>query len=1005
LKAVSSPSRSCAWPLILMAVANLAAQTVPLTSTSHTLRFAHTSGAAAAPAPQVVNVFSDIARDFSATATTDSGGSWLLVNGASVRAGNTGNATAALSISVNISNLQPGTYTGRVTISVTGAAATDTIQVILTVAATPQLTLNPNYLNLTGTPGSATAATVTAGSTGTQLPYSAVVTEQAPATGWLSVAAPGSTGTSPITIVANPDLLGAQTVGLGTVTFTSPNGALTLPVTFRRTAVVSLVAPALVNFAFQPGFTTPASKPVTVTASSGAPAQFTAQVSSGAWLTLSNSSTTAGATIINGTTGTPFFVLVNPAGLQPGTHNGTVTISSPTVAGNLTINVRLVVSNSPLLLTPEDELLFNHTVGQTPPPNRFLTVGSTSGVLAYDVAFNSQSGGEWLQVNKGSGQTLGTITASLNSAQIPSQAGTYTGTIRITASGAGNSPLDIPARLVVSGSTLLNVSPGALSYTIRQGQVEGKSFQVTSTDGSNQPLTFTVDPATANWLQLPTPPASTGSTGAVVNVFANSAGLQPGSYQAAVVVTPGTLGSGAAQRVNVTLEVTPSNEITATPAQITLTQTGATPPEAQSVQLQGPAGQTFFISSNQQWFSVEQSASVFPATLTVRFNSANLTPGPYEGEISILSNQLPERKIPVKLTVQATATLAATPTQLNFAHRTGTEAPAAQPIAVTSNTVATPFTASATTASGGNWLSVNPASGTTNAAGGAAANVNVSVNPAGLTPATYTGTVTIRGQNTVTVAVNLVVSNPTPPAITAVQNAASNASTAVSPGLIMAIKGTNLGPATGVGGQVQGGVVTTTIGEVRVFFDGVAAPMLFARQDQVNVIAPYILVNRTSTRVVVEYRGIRSEPIDLRVAETAPGLFTLDASGNGQGAILNQNGSVNGANNPATRNSVIVLFATGEGQLIPAGADGKVITANDLRRPMAEVQARVGGMRATVEYAGSAVGLVSGGLQVNVRVPANLPLPAGANTAVPVELIIGSGTTTTTQNVTVVVRP
>jgi uncharacterized protein (TIGR03437 family) len=247
------------------------------------------------------------------------------------------------------------------------------------------------------------------------------------------------------------------------------------------------------------------------------------------------------------------------------------------------------------------------------------------------------------------------------------------------------------------------------------------------------------------------------------------------------------------------------------------------------------------------------------------------------------------------------------------------------------------------------------------------------------------------------------VSNPTPPVITSVLNGASNAATSVSPGLIIAIKGSNLGPTTGVGAQVQGGVVTTQIGDVRVLFDNVAAPMLFARQDQVNTIAPYFLANRTSTRMIVEYRGVRSEPIDLRVVETAPGLFTSDSSGSGQGALLNQDNSVNGPSNPATRGSIIVLYATGEGQVIPAGADGQVITSNNLRRPMANVQVRIGGMTAEVLYAGSAPGLVSGALQVNARVPANLQITAP--TPVPVELIIGNATSSSTQNVTATIRP
>jgi uncharacterized protein (TIGR03437 family) len=187
-----------------------------------------------------------------------------------------------------------------------------------------------------------------------------------------------------------------------------------------------------------------------------------------------------------------------------------------------------------------------------------------------------------------------------------------------------------------------------------------------------------------------------------------------------------------------------------------------------------------------------------------------------------------------------------------------------------------------------------------------------------------------------------------------------------------------------------------------VLFDNIPAPVLFARQDQVNAIAPYFLANRTSTRLVIEYKGVRSEPIDLRVVETAPGIFTADGSGTGQGSILNQDNSVNSANNAAARGSIIVLYATGEGQVIPAGSDGRVITADSLNRPFANVQVRIGGMPAEVLYAGGAPGLVSGGLQVNVRVP---QLTVAGPTPSPVELIIGNASSATTQNVSVTVRP
>jgi uncharacterized protein (TIGR03437 family) len=131
------------------------------------------------------------------------------------------------------------------------------------------------------------------------------------------------------------------------------------------------------------------------------------------------------------------------------------------------------------------------------------------------------------------------------------------------------------------------------------------------------------------------------------------------------------------------------------------------------------------------------------------------------------------------------------------------------------------------------------------------------------------------------------------------------------------------------------------------------------------------MAGRLSTRVVVEYRGVRSNPIELRVVDAAPGIFTQNSSGSGLGAILNQDGSVNSGNNAAARGSVIVVYASGEGQTSPAGVDGQVI-GSVLKRPVQPVRARIGGVECQVEYAGSAPGLVSGVIQLNIRVDASV---------------------------------
>jgi len=110
----------------------------------------------------------------------------------------------------------------------------------------------------------------------------------------------------------------------------------------------------------------------------------------------------------------------------------------------------------------------------------------------------------------------------------------------------------------------------------------------------------------------------------------------------------------------------------------------------------------------------------------------------------------------------------------------------------------------------------------------------------------------------------------------------------------------------------------------------------------------------------------------------------VDSTGTGQASILNQDSSVNSAANPAARGSVISIYATGEGQTSPAGVMGSITQSNSVT-PLLPVTASVGGIGATVQYAGEAPGEVAGLMQVNVLVPQG----ASPGPTVPVTINVG----------------
>jgi uncharacterized protein (TIGR03437 family) len=193
-----------------------------------------------------------------------------------------------------------------------------------------------------------------------------------------------------------------------------------------------------------------------------------------------------------------------------------------------------------------------------------------------------------------------------------------------------------------------------------------------------------------------------------------------------------------------------------------------------------------------------------------------------------------------------------------------------------------------------------------------------------------------------------------------VANGASFMGGSVAPGEIIAISGTALGT----------GFANASMQNTTVTFDGVAAPLLSVTTTQITAIVPFEVNSKTSTQVQVTTGSLMSPPVVVPVVPAAPGIYTLAGTGTGQGAVLNQDGSVNSPTNPAVKGSVISIYATGGGQTNPASATGKVVSS-PLPSLIATPSATIGGQPAQVTYAGGSPGLSSSIVQVNAIVPAS----------------------------------
>jgi uncharacterized protein (TIGR03437 family) len=217
-----------------------------------------------------------------------------------------------------------------------------------------------------------------------------------------------------------------------------------------------------------------------------------------------------------------------------------------------------------------------------------------------------------------------------------------------------------------------------------------------------------------------------------------------------------------------------------------------------------------------------------------------------------------------------------------------------------------------------------------------------------------------------------------------VLNSASNLSGPVAPGELVVIYGSGLGPGRLAGPQVDSsGHLSSNVAGTQVLFNGEAAPLVYTRADQVAAIVPNSVSGQASAQVQVKYNGQSTPAFSTAVAVTAPGLFTLDQTGQGQAAVLNQDNTINTGANPAERGSIVVLWATGQGQSDPDWADD-VLASSPLPQPKNKVNVNIGGHWAQILYAGAAPGLAAV-IQVNARVPYGIQ----PGRKVPVQMRIG----------------
>jgi hypothetical protein len=351
---------------------------------------------------------------------------------------------------------------------------------------------------------------------------------------WLQVSLgvvtpPTGPSTTPLTITANPTGLniGAYT---GVITFTGTTGVQRdITVTLNVTPETSLTAaPRSLNFVYQQGGPLPLAQTISVGAT-GAPVSFSALPSvttptNGSWLQVSPSS---GSAPVSGSADVQ--VTINPLGLAPGDYTGVIVLAGAS-QGPQQVGVALTVTTANPSGSPSELTVDAHTIslewpfgaelsgqtlfiGSTIPPPQAIAIGSTNAPLAFTATASSP--GNWLVLDAVAGTTPPLSGLTVINAWIDTTillAGSYTGTITITAPGASNSPQTITVKLSIvpanGDASNLQVSPFDVMRTrdvshIANGQGWTTSFLLVNADSKQHG--YTLDFSADNGLPLSLP--------------------------------------------------------------------------------------------------------------------------------------------------------------------------------------------------------------------------------------------------------------------------------------------------------------------------------------------------------------------------------------------------------------------------------------------------------------------------------------------------------------------
>ena len=725
------------------------------------------------PLPQTISVANvGTAFNFSDSVSTSSGGTWLSATVCNLCA-----APHVVTVTVQpLVTLAAGTYSGQVVLTSQGGAVSMTVPVTLTIAAAGTAFLDNlagqmSFFVSTGRADS-TSQDIQVRNGGAGTLNWTLAKSTADGGNWLTVSASSGTAPTLITVGVNVANLpgGGLTAGtfVGNLLITGGSTSVTVPVSvFVGNATFYQVNP--INFTKVFAGADPLPQILTVP-SNGTAFNFYATAvtaTGGNWLSVSPvcnlCATPRAVTAI---------VTTSPT-MAVGTYTGQILFRSQNGAMSITVSVTLTVA-------PAASSYFDNVPGQM---SFYLKTNGTivttqdleirnggQGTLNWTLTGSTADGGNWLNFSLTSGTAPSIVTVGVQVASLPNAglvAGTFVGQLVFRASG---SSVTVPVTVVVGDDVFNQVN--AINFTKPYAGADPLPQNLTiATTGASFNFYATSSTATGgDWLSISPVCNLCAAPHTVTAIVTTSPSMAVGTYTGQILIT--SQNGAMSIIIPVTLTVAPTNlpYFDNVPGQMSFSiQTGSSGnPPSQSVNIRnaGPGTLSWTLdtstSDGGNWLTASALSGTAPSSVTVSVLTQNLPnlgliAGTFTGELVFRTNG---SSVTVSVSVVVGDNILAQVNAISFTKPQNGADPLPQILTFASTGTSFNFYTTASSATGGNWLSITPICNLCAAPRAVVAKVSASPT---LGPGTYTGQIVVTTQSgsmSLTVPVTLTVEPP-----------------------------------------------------------------------------------------------------------------------------------------------------------------------------------------------------------------------------------------------------